>query len=137
MHSQATELLKTRRARLTRARKAIVDIFLSGSSPIGAKAILTELEKRDIKVNKTTVYRELSFLTANNILREIFIKPNMVQYESALLPHHHHLVCNSCGKVSEVDCVIDEQKMLSAIKTKGFSVKTHKLELYGICVNCG
>ena len=121
---------------MTRARKAIVDLVFSLSSPVSAASVLGDLAKRDIIVNKTTVYRELSFLVKNNILKEIFIKSSLVLYESALLPHHHHLVCVSCGSIDEVDCVVDEKKLQAKVKSKKFNLENHRFELYGTCVTC-
>src|SRR3989338_238340 len=132
MQARAIALLRGENARMTHARKAIVDLVFSLNSPI---SVLKGLAKKDIGVNKTTVYRELSYLVKSNILKEVFIKPNSIHYESALLPHHHHLICNNCGSVEEVDCVINERKLLQKIKSKGFDLKTHKFELYGTCAS--
>lgn len=131
------ELLRDKNARITPAREAILNSVYFSTSPINAKKVLRNLEKKNIKVNKTTVYRELYFLVQNNFLKEVYLKPGVVHYESALLPHHHHLVCNDCGSVTEVDCLIDENELALKAKQKGFALKNHKFELYGLCVNCG
>jgi len=137
MHFQATRLLKGKNARITRAREAIVDTVYSSDSPIDAAKVLERLASININVNKTTVYRELAFLVENNILKEVYLKPGVVHYESAFMPHHHHLVCTNCGNIGEIDCIIDENRLLKKTSSKGFSLENHKFEMYGLCVSCG
>ena len=136
MQVEPIALLRKKNARITRARSAIVNTIFSEDKPISAPRILVKLQKESASVNKTTVYRELSFLVKSDILREVFLRPNIIHYESALLPHHHHLVCNNCGKIEGVDCVVDEAKLLLKTKPRGFKLENHKFEMYGACVNC-
>lgn len=136
MQDQALNLLHNRNARITRAREAIIGIIFSETKPVSAPEIINNLKNKHVLVNKTTVYRELDFLRKNGILKTVFLKPGKLHYESAFLPHHHHLVCDTCGSISEIGCVVDEQKLLQKIRTKGFEIKQHKLELYGTCTNC-
>lgn len=50
--------------------------------------------------------------------------------------HHHHLICTNCGKVEDVEGEF-LTKMENEIKSKkGFLVKSHSLEFFGICKNC-
>lgn len=136
MQARVLHFLHTKNARITRAREAIIDIIFSKRKPLSAAEVISNLKRKNVFVNKTTVYRELDFLLKNGLLKPVFLKPGTVHYESAFLPHHHHLVCDTCGSIAEIDCVVDEQKLLQKIKTNGFEVKQHKFELYGTCTNC-
>ena len=136
MHvSKELGLLKEKKARITKAREAILKVVLA-YGPISANKVLIKLGKAGLNVNKTTVYRELAFLLRNNVLKEVYLEAGIVHYESALLPHHHHLVCNNCGSVEEIDCVLDQPALVKKTKSKGFLLQTHKFELYGRCANC-
>lgn len=130
-------LLKNENARMTRARSAVISAVYGSKAPVSAPKIISILNRRGIDINKTTVYRELSFLVEKKVFKEVFLRPNIVHYESALLPHHHHLVCNDCGSVEEVDCVVSEKELSKKMKEKGFSIKNHKFEMYGVCARCG
>ena len=134
--NQAISLLKKKNARITRAREAVISIIFEANFPLDAPTIISKLNSKNIKVNKTTVYRELDFLLKNGLLKLVFLKPSIVHYESALLPHHHHLVCTNCDSIEEVDCVIDEDKLLKKVEKKGFNLKNHKFEMYGVCASC-
>ncbi len=49
---------------------------------------------------------------------------------------HHHLVCNKCGKVFEVEAdLLDELE--EEIETKyGFEILDHTVKFFGICKDC-
>lgn len=136
MQAQVADLLKRKKTRVTVARNAIIDVVFADIKPVSAPKILDTLRENNILVNKTTVYRELMFLVNNKILKQVYITPNIIHYESAFLPHHHHLICNNCGGVQEVDCVVDTTKLLQKVNDKGFDVNNHRFELYGTCANC-
>jgi Fur family ferric uptake transcriptional regulator len=49
--------------------------------------------------------------------------------------HHHHLVCNSCGKIEDIR--LNEQKFIKEVAVKSqFLVDHHHLEFFGYCSNC-
>ena len=111
----------------------ILKILKQEKKPLTASQILA-----NTSVNKTTVYRNLYKLVAESKVREVFIKPEIVHYELGETKHHHHLVCKSCGDISEVDSVKIEKTIdeLSLTVKEKFVIKEHHLEFYGICVNC-
>jgi Fur family ferric uptake transcriptional regulator len=51
-------------------------------------------------------------------------------------PHHHHLVCQRCGKIEDfLGC--DVAALASRLEAEsGFKVERHQLELYGTCPGC-
>ncbi len=128
------KLLRDTDLRNTPARRAIVGLIHKAARPVSAPEIMLNLEKENLLVNKTTVYRELAFLVKKHIVCEVYLKPDLVHYESALLPHHHHLVCDNCGRVEEIQ--MDESALLSFIKKTKFKVKRHSLEFFGLCPKC-
>ncbi|MGD1994783.1 MAG: transcriptional repressor, partial [Anaerolineae bacterium] len=49
---------------------------------------------------------------------------------------HHHLVCLACGSATSFDeCPLEDVKQILAQRF-GFQVKSHMLELYGLCKDC-
>lgn len=123
--------------RLTKARRKIVKVFSDTTRPLSVNEIADILRQMKIKVDKTTIYREIEFLMRNKYVSEVGLRFNEVSYEPADLMHHHHLVCNGCGKVEVVtNCLVSELED-NILKTKGFNVRTHRLEFYGLCADCG
>ena len=131
--------LRKKGERVTKAREEIISIIFSSKRPVTSPTIQERLEKKGISVNKTTVYRELDFLLENEIISQVNLGTDVNHYEAAHLPHHHHLVCDTCGDISEVICdEIEEpmEKLVKRVQTSGFKIDNHMLEFYGTCLNC-
>lgn len=122
--------------RITKVRREVVKIFSDNSVPLSANQIEEMLLKVGLDVNKATIYRELQFLSQNGYLIEVYLYPNEVSYESAELKHHHHLVCDNCGSVDNVTNCLAQELEEDIYKKKGFKIKRHTLEFYGLCAKC-
>ncbi len=122
--------------RMTLVRKAMVGIFVKEARPLSLRTITAMLSKKKINIDRTTIYRELVFLTENKVISTINLGDSQKYYE-IFFHHHHHLVCTACNFVGEV--VLDpclkkyENKFL---KEKNFQVVSHSLEFYGLCEKC-
>jgi len=92
-----------------------------------------------IKINQTTLYRALESLTDSGVVRKVDLGHAHVHYEIVEgVPHHHHIVCNSCGKIEDIqNCGSDalEKKILGLSKTFHL-IKSHSLEFFGVCNAC-
>lgn len=132
------ELLKNSGHRLTNTRKATLAIFASTKHPLSAQEIITELESRKLKVNKTTVYRELDFLLAQKLIRELDLMEGKKRYEIVTKDdHHHHLICRLCSLIQCVEMPGDLSRIEKQIlKEHKFIVQDHILEFFGVCENC-
>lgn len=131
--------LKDKGARMTSVRSSLVEIFSRKKKPISAGEILEELKKYGLVVNKTTVYRELEFLLQGKVISQISLDDDQKRYE-LFEEHHHHLVCQNCRKIEEVEFV-EIEKLLSSVekkllKKKSFSRILHSLEFFGLCSKC-
>lgn len=128
--------LQDKGLRLTKIRKEIIKLFSEHPFPLSAKKIEEILSKAHISVNKTTVYRELQFLHENGYLLEVYLRPGEISYESSELKHHHHLICDSCGRIDNVTNCLVQRLDEDVLKKKGFRIVRHSLEFYGTCAAC-
>lgn len=48
--------------------------------------------------------------------------------------HHHHVVCDGCGRVAHAECPVGPTVEASA--AEGFVVTRHEITLYGLCPEC-
>jgi len=79
-----------------------------------------------------TVYRSLALLLELGIVRRLDLGDG-ARYELAE-DHHHHMICESCGDISEFDqCPLDPGRLASR---DGFEVRSHSVEVYGWCAAC-
>lgn len=128
-------LLRLRSAgfRITLVRSQIIKIISASDQPLSAGQILNLLP---VRANKTTVYRELKFLHNHGLLTPVDINPKVRSYESSELSHHHHLICETCGRIQDVTNCLDKKILTQIRLQKGFLVHRHSLEFYGLCLMC-
>jgi Fe2+ or Zn2+ uptake regulation protein len=119
---------------MSKNESLILQIIGESHRPISASELLAKLP-----VNKTTVYRNIDKLLLQNKIKEVNILPHVTLYESADLPHHHHLMCRDCGEVHEIETHELEgsmQRLEKKMMRIGFAIEQHNLEFYGLCANC-
>ncbi len=121
---------------MTAAREALVKILEASDHPVSAEDLRARLAQMRLRVNKTTVYRELVFLKSQGVLREIELGDERKRYELVSdKAHHHHMVCNSCKRIEDV--VVDEALERRLMPSpRSFRVKSHLLEFFGVCAQC-
>jgi len=92
---------------------------------------LEEIRARCPEVGLVTIYRTLDLLSEIGAVRRLDLGDGP-RYELAE-DHHHHLICESCGEVSEFErCPLD----LGRLGGMDFEVSSHSLEIYGRCAAC-
>ena len=94
---------------------------------------LEEVRARCPEVGLVTVYRALDLFGELGIVRRLDLGDG-ARYELAE-DHHHHMICESCGDISEFEeCPLDPNRLLS--DNPGFEVRAHSIEVYGRCAGC-
>lgn len=132
MSVDALSELKSSGFRITQARIKLLKILEKSTQPIEASDLVTK-----IKVNKTTIYRELDFLEAQNLITESDFGDGKKRYELTSKGHHHHIVCTKCDKVECIDVQADlEKEQLRLEKENNFKINSHSLEFFGLCGDC-
>lgn len=132
--------LRTKGFRMGRVRKSIIDQFSLARKPVTAQDLINSLSQQHIPANKTTVYRELDFLTKMGFIRELYLQKNVRHFEPADQGHHHHIVCENCDHIVPVTDGKLEQKIREFARyiqqSNNFIVDRHALEFFGVCQNC-
>jgi Fur family transcriptional regulator, ferric uptake regulator len=136
MQNEILEKFKKQGFRLTPVRKFIVGFFVDNDKPIDAITLQSKVAKSVKKVNKTTIYREIDFLLAQSIIKEINFGDGRKRYELSTLPHHHHVVCMRCESVEDIlaDKLREFEQKIS--KLANFKIINHNLEFFGLCGKC-
>lgn len=94
---------------------------------------LEDIRGRCSQVGLVTVYRTLWLLSELGLVRRLELGDGP-RHELAG-GHHHHLICDSCGYISEFDeCPLDPERLPP--KSSGFEIHAHSLEVYGRCAVC-
>jgi Fe2+ or Zn2+ uptake regulation protein len=132
IRTSVKDILASHRLEATPARESILRICIASDKPLDVNYVA---EKMGDKAHLATVYRTLEKFVASGILERVDFQEGKFRYEY-MHDHHHHAICNSCGKVEDVE---DRgiEVIESNIKSKtGFTVTRHALELFGLCNTC-
>lgn len=135
--SEALAALEAR-GRSGGARRAVVDLLGRQDCCLTAQQIFDRLRAEGRRVGIATVYRVLEQLSERGLLQRVDVGEGTARYEAALATgeHHHHLVCDECGKVEafaddELEAVIHNVE-----RRTGYSVAAHDVVLRGACRDC-
>jgi Fur family ferric uptake transcriptional regulator len=102
---------------------------------ISSNDLLSQLKMLNVNPNRSTIYRELQFLTKNNVIIKNTISG--VDYYEMPHDHHHHLVCMGCNSIIKVEISNHLEKQEKQIaKQNKFNIINHSLEFYGYCNKC-
>ena len=122
---------------ITAQRLAIADIILGSGDHLSAEDIMIELGARGASVGTATVYRTLEVLLRSGLVVERDFGEGFKRFEAAHgIPHHEHLLCSMCGRVTEFrDERLERMTMLIA-EQYGYTRQGHRLVITGICSAC-
>jgi Fe2+ or Zn2+ uptake regulation protein len=87
-------------------------------------------------VSRQAVYDVLRDLTAAGLVRRFEPAGSVARYEPQAGDNHHHLVCRSCGAISDVDCAVGEAPCLSPSADAGFEIGEAEVIYWGRCPDC-
>ena len=94
------------------------------------------MKSRAPRINLATVYRTLKFMTELGIIVAAETASGQTVYEIASRPSHHHLVCRSCGQMTEVGDGVFQPAFAAIDRGQAFKVGVNHLVIYGICKEC-
>jgi len=129
--------LKEKGFKSTRQRDIIASEFLKTRGHITAEDLYKQVSKKHSDIGFTTVYRTLKLLARSGLATEQAFADNLTRYEPVSTEEHHdHLICMKCGSIKEFKNSQMERLQEKIAGEFGFSIVTHRMELYGYCSNC-
>lgn len=139
IHRIVDDQLRRTRQRYTRGRRQLIDALAQAASPV----TIAELGHAGVDQALSSLYRNLAILEQCGAVRRITSSDEVTRFELAeeLSEHHHHLVCESCGRLEDMTLSVDVERALAgaadtARHSHDFAVATHHLELVGLCASC-
>lgn len=121
----------------TKHRTEIMDVLQKSDKPLSADQVFFELQKREIRVNLSTVYRVLEALADKNLAEKLNLPgDSRTLYEFKRIGHKHYLICLGCNKMIPINrCPLGNYEE-SLAKETNFTISGHKLDIYGYCPQC-
>ena len=121
----------------TRQGRAVLRIARSSRLFLSAQDIHSELRAQGESVGLTTVYRHLQALANDGVLDTLRANSGEVMYRCCQIDeHHHHLVCESCGRTTEIEGTEIERWVRKAADRHGYVSTSHTFEIFGLCAVC-
>lgn len=137
LQDQLNAYMERKGLRSTSQRRLVSEIFFRTSGHHSIDDVLAMVREKDPKVGYATVYRTMKLLVECGLANERHFGETVTRFEIALHDHHHdHLICVDCKRIVEFedDSIEDLQRKLA--ERLGFTLLSHKHELYGICADC-
>ena len=118
--------------RMTEQRRVIAQVLEGSDDHPDVEELYARASTRDPNISIATVYRTVKLFEEAGILDKLEFGDGRARYEDAERDHHDHLIDMQTGQVIEfVDPEIEELQERIAQKL-GYTLKGHKLELYGV-----
>ena len=131
------ELLKKEKLKSTKHRNSILDVIVKAEQPVTVETIYLKLKEQGIAISLSTVYRVLEALLGRGLVVKTSVNDDSkALFEINSLEHKHHLLCVKCRKMLPVDGCPLEDYVKTLEEKLGFSIKGHKLEMFGYCQSC-
>ena len=135
--SHALDELRRAGHRSGGARSAVVDLMARQDCCATAQEIFDRLREDGRVVGIASVYRALDLLSRMNLVHRLDLAE--AAYFEPAHPggeHHHHVVCDRCGKVSQFEDAALEDAIERLAGRLKYSVAAHDVVLRGSCPDC-
>lgn len=133
--SELEDLLRETGLRVTRPRVAVLGAVYE--HPHADTGSIITVTREDLgEVSHQAVYDVLRALTGAGLLRQIQPSGSVARYESRVGDNHHHIVCRSCGAISDVDCAVGDAPCLTASEDHGYKIDETEVIHRGLCRDC-
>ena len=122
--------------RLTPQRIMILSAIEDSDDHISAEEIYAQIVAKYPQVNISTVYRTLELLKRLGLVTETDLGGGRVRYHSAEKGHHHHLVCQKCGTIIDIDESTLARLQDVLLHRYNFSAELRHVAIFGLCEKC-
>jgi len=130
------ERLRHQGLRVTPQRLIVLEALAAHSGHISADEILQWAAARYPAINLATVYRTLDLLISIGVVAQTDFGSGVSFFELVGDAPHHHLVCEHCHAVLEVDDEALQPVHERILSDYGFLINARHLALFGACREC-
>ncbi|MFC1971556.1 Fur family transcriptional regulator [Chloroflexota bacterium] len=130
------ENLSEKGYRLTPQRLMILSAIEGSHDHISAEEIYTQVVAKYPYVNISTVYRTLELLKRLGMVYEIDLGEGRIRYHAETSGHHHHLICQNCGAVIDIDETTLSSLKEVLLRDYHFRADLRHVAIFGLCEGC-
>lgn len=139
LHALVCARLRRVDQRYTTGRQAIVELLLRTGQPVSIADIVEALPA----LPRSSAYRHLTDLQSAGVVRRVAASDEFSRFEldENLTAHHHHLLCTSCGRVTDITPSRAVEHTVSThlnelAAAEDFEPHSHRIDVLGVCAAC-
>ena len=119
--------------KLTHQRTAIFRVLASTERHPSPEEVYAAVRPDMPSLSLATVYKVLDLFHRHGFLRKVSTEQQAARYDANLGPHHH-LVCDRCGRIEDVQ--VPAAEALATPDTGDFAVSHYDILFHGRCGAC-
>ena len=121
------------------ARERVIELLATKPCALSAVEIEDELRSLGRPTGRASVYRVLDLLVEHGLAERLEVGDGQARFERSHPDgeHHHHLVCDRCGRLVAFDDPGLEKAIDRLSDRLGVRIDSHDVLLRGACQRCG
>ena len=131
-----TKILQKQGYRLTPQRAMILHAIEHKMGHFSAEEIYAQIKPQYPQLNISTVYRTLELLKNTGLVTETNFGDGRARYHTAEKGHHHHLVCQHCGAITNLDNSTFDSLRKQLKQKYNFKADLRHVAIFGTCAKC-
>jgi Fe2+ or Zn2+ uptake regulation protein len=100
-----------------------------------ADQVYDAVQRRLPSLSRTTAYRVLETLVETGFARKVHHPDAVVRFDPTT-GRHHHLVCEVCGSLVDLDDSVVPPVPIPEAKDTGFRIRDYSVSFNGLCSSC-
>ncbi len=126
---------RARGMKVTHQRMEIFRELAASAEHPDAETVFQRVSERVASISRDTVYRTLSTLETEGLVRKVEPLFDSARYD-ANLDHHHHFVCTECGLVRDFySQALDDLPIPKSVEALG-EIASAQVQVRGTCSTC-
>ena len=122
--------------RLTPQRMMVLEAIENSENHISAEEIYAQVAAKYSHVNISTVYRTMELLKRLGLVTETDLGGGRVRYHPVHKGRHHHLVCQECGRIIDLDEPVLYSLKDTLRREYDFEADLKHMAIFGRCARC-
>jgi Fur family ferric uptake transcriptional regulator len=120
------------------ARDRVIELMASQACALSVAEIDEALRFSGQPTGRATIYRALDLLIEHGLVERLELGDGQARFERVQPSgdHHHHLVCDRCGRLVAFDDAGLERAINQLSRRLGMRVESHDVLLRGACGRC-
>ncbi len=120
---------------VTIQRRAVYAQLLEQRDHPTADQVYEALSVRLPGLSRTTVYRVLETLVTQGFARKVHHAGAVARFDP-VTDRHHHLVCDACGRLADLEDALVPTIRVPETRGTGFRIRDYSISFTGLCKDC-